>query len=244
MPEKIKVLYFLERYAQISETYIENEIRALGDPFKARVMALQNPDLPLRDHLLPYTIVRTHTHVADVGGAFAPDVLHGHYLTLLERLFSVSELLQVPFTLRAHSFDILGVSPGKLAEWSRFANAENCLGILTFPFSIPWLVKAGFKESKLIPCHPVVDVAAFANREANGDAIMNTGAALPKKSMDDFILLGSKLPERRFNLYPLGYRTDQLAAYNRSLGNPVQIMRPVPPAAMPAATSITQRKLV
>ena len=234
MPDKLRVLYFVERAAQFSETYIENEIRALADRYKIRVLAQQEPELPRQDHLLAYTIVRTRGHVMDIGGDFAPDVVHGHYLTRIERIFDVSQVVQAPFTVRAHSFDIIGINPAKLAEWSKYANSENCLGILTFPFTVPWLVKAGFKESKLVPCWPVVNVAAFANREPNGDAIMNTGAALPKKAMEDFILLGEKLPERVFNFYPIAYRTEQLAIFNREHGSPVNIVRPVHPDKMPA----------
>jgi len=234
MSDKTKVLYFVERYSQISETYIENEIRALGGGYKPRVLSLVNPDLPMTENLLPYTLVRSADHVRQMTEDFAPDVVHGHYLTMIEYCSNVSELLQVPFTLRAHSFDFLGATPEKLAAWSRFANTESCLGILTFPFTIPSLEKAGFDARKLIPCHPVVDVQAFMNRDTNGDAIMNTGAALPKKQMEDFILLGSLLPERDFHLYPLGYKTGQLAAYNRSLGEPVKFVGPVQPSAMPA----------
>jgi len=233
MTEKIRVLYFVERYAQISETYIENEIRALGKAYRPRILSLVNPDLPMTENRLPYTLVRNPNHTRLMTEDFAPDVIHGHYLTMLEKVFSVSEMLQVPFTLRAHSFDFLGVPPDKLASWSRFANAENCLGILTFPFTLPWLEKAGFDRRKLIPCLPVVDVQAFLDRTPNGKAVMNTGAALPKKQMEDFILLGSRVPERAFRLYPLGYATEQLRAYNRSLGSPVEFMRPVQPSAMP-----------
>ena len=63
MPEKLKVLYFLERYAQISETYIENEIRTLADRYKVRVLYGQNPNLRQRDHLILFTIIRTRSHV-------------------------------------------------------------------------------------------------------------------------------------------------------------------------------------
>lgn len=234
MSGKVKVLYFVERYAQISETYIENEIKALGEGYQPRILSLVNPDLRMSEHSLPFTIVRNPAHTEMMTQDFAADVVHGHYLTMLERVFSVSQQLQVPFTLRAHSFDFLGVKRSKLASWSEFANTEACLGILTFPFTIPYLEKLGYERRKLIPCYPVVDVGAFANRAPNGKAIMNTGAALPKKQMEDFILLGSKLPEREFRLYPLGYDTAHLDAYNRSLGNPVRIMQPVQPDAMPA----------
>ena len=234
MSGKLKVLYVLERYAQISETYIENEVQALGDAYNPRVVAIVIPDLPMANYKLPYTILRTREHLLTVGGEFAPQVIHGHYLTMIERVFQASALLQAPFTLRAHSFDVLGTAPAKLAQWSRYANAESCLGILTFPFTIPTLVKAGFKENKLIASYPVVNVSAFANREPNGEGVMNTGAALPKKNMEEFILLASKVPERKFTLYPLGYNTHRMVAYNQSLGNPVAIRRPVQPEEMPA----------
>jgi hypothetical protein len=233
MAEKIKVLYFVERYAQISETYIENEIRALGDDYKVRILSLVNPDLPMTENRLPYTLVRRPEHTQQMTEDFKPDVVHGHYLTMLDRVFSVAKMLDVPFTLRAHSFDILAVRHDFMASWASLANSDYCQGILTFPFTIPLLVKLGFDESKLIPCNPVVDIAAFEDHGPNGTAVMNTGAALPKKQMEDFILLGSKVPQREFHLYPLGYDTARLAAYNMSQGKPIKIMRPVQPSAMP-----------
>ena len=38
-----KVLYYVERYSQISETYIENELRALSPENEVRIISLKAP---------------------------------------------------------------------------------------------------------------------------------------------------------------------------------------------------------
>ena len=95
-------------------------------------------------------------------------------------------------------------------------------------------IGAGMRDR--VPAAAVVDqrIDRFLDRGPNGDAIMNTGAALPKKNMEAYMDLTATMPSRRFNLYAMGYDVSVLKAYNLSRGNPVTLVRPVEPRAMPA----------
>lgn len=73
----------------------------------------------------------------------------------------------------------------------------------------------------------------FHDRSANGEAVMNTGACLPKKKMEDFIELAAMTRDMKFNLYPLGFDVDKVSALNDSKGHPVEIMSPLHPNEMP-----------
>jgi len=60
----------------------------------------------------------------------------------------------------------------------------------------------------------------------------NVGAAIPKKNMGDFVALSRLLPEREFNLYALGYRSQDLEELNRTLAGRVNFVPPVDPEDM------------
>ncbi|MGB3655588.1 MAG: hypothetical protein WBA41_30870, partial [Rivularia sp. (in: cyanobacteria)] len=111
-------------------------------------------------------------------------------------------------------------------------NHELCLGVLAFPFARQYLEAYGVRPEKIIDCFPVVNYELFHDKSANGDAIMNTGAVIPKKKMEDYIKLSTLVPEKQFNLYALGYRVDELKSVNESKGNPVNITLPIEPNEM------------
>jgi hypothetical protein len=137
------------------------------------------------------------------------------------------------YTVRAHSYDVLDRSRAELAELAAAINHERCLGILTFPFTIEHLIDAGVDQTKVVPCYPVIDFARFYDLSPNGDAIMNVGAALPKKDHKSYVDLAGRLPDRRFNLYAMGYESSEIGEYNQSLGSPVKMIPVVPYADMP-----------
>lgn len=228
---KRKILFFVERYSQISETYIQNELNALGDRYEIRITALKKPDLPCENHA-PYTIIAHTDDLEPILAEFQPDVVHGHYMTMAKNLQMISRVTGAPFTIRAHSFDILGKMTERLAEARDIVNSPACLGVLTFPFTVRWFVKAGCDPDKVHGCYPVVDVGRFADRSPNGKGVMNVGACLPKKNMEDFVRLGAAMPETTFNLYPLGYNTGRIAGLNLELGEPITIKEPVQPEDM------------
>lgn len=230
---KKRVLYILDHYPQISETYIENELRQLVGRYEIRVLALREPDMRYDNHF-SFTRIKSKEHLAELARAFRPDVVHGHYTVVANALAFAARLLDRPFTLRSHSFDVVGPIEEKLDKYVPFLTDQRCLGILGFPFARPILARAGVPEERLHDCWPVVDYARFHDEGPNGKAIMNVGACIPKKNMEDYVRFGTLLPGRTSNLYPLGYQTQKIDALNREMGEPIVIKDSRQPEDMPA----------
>lgn len=230
---KKRILILVSEYPQVSETYIETERRALEDRYDLSLVTLNHSDQPYSEHG-PYRYVhkKDGRALASAVRDFSPDVIHGHYLFMTPTLMKIARVAKVPFTVRAHSFDVL--SEGiDLGRYAKFINDDSCLGLLTFPFTRPLLERAGVREEKIHECHPVVDVGRFYDESPNGDAVMNVGACIPKKNMEEFLMLGTRFKNRVFNLYAIGYQVEKIRKLNLELGSPVNIVEPLEPSEMP-----------
>ena len=241
---KRRIAVFVRAYPQISETYVKNEIDALASEYEIEIVAFGAGSYPYRTRR-PHLVVTqdNQRNILEYLRKFRPDALHAHYLTHLPQVFNLSQQLQVPFTVRAHSFDILGNSLASYdtrratagqASLAQAGQSPLFRGLLCFPFMRERLIGAGLPPSKVIACNPVIDVQRFRNTEPNGGAIMNVGAAVPKKNMGDFIALSQLVADRPFNLYALGYLTPELKDQNRSAGGRITFIEPVDPEDMPA----------
>ncbi len=229
-----RVLYLLRRYPQISESYIETELRTVAASDQVQVIGLGAADLPSTEHHPFQTIgLDNEAGLAAVVADFRPDVVHGHYIHHAPALLRVATLADCCYTVRAHSYDVLDRTPGELVDFVAAVNHDRCLGILTFPFTIEHLLAAGIHQEKVVPCYPVIDFARFYDMDPNGNEVMNVGAALPKKDHRSYVDLARRLPERRFNLYAMGYESSEIGEYNQSLGSPVTMIPVVPYADMP-----------
>jgi hypothetical protein len=228
------VLYLLRRYPQISESYIETELRAVSASDDISVIALGHADLPSTEHH-DFEIISLDDDAALAAAIadFEPHVVHGHYVHHAPALLRVATLADCAYTVRAHSYDILDRTCEELRVLSAAVNDDRCLGILTFPFTIDRLLEAGVSEDRIVPCYPVVDYHRFLNLGPNGRAVMNVGAALPKKDHKSYVDLAARLPDRDFNLYAMGYESAEVARYNASLGTPVHMVPVKPYAEMP-----------
>jgi glycosyltransferase involved in cell wall biosynthesis len=230
---KPKILVVVQEYPQVSETYIKNELDALAEHHDIEILALVAGSYPYRSRR-PHLVLSpvNQQNILDYLKGFAPSVIHGHYMTVLPAVLTISQALRVPFTIRAHSFDVLG---GDLAKMNLAAVGANPLfrGLLCFPFMRQRFVAAGLPQAKVLGCPPVIDVQRFRNEGPNGPDIMNVGAPAPKKNMEDFIRLSKLVPDRAFNLYGLGYETPRLMEINAKLGGKVRFIPPVDPEDMP-----------
>lgn len=237
MTARPRVLCLLQRYPQLSETYVKTELEALAPDFALEILGCHPVDLPDPEHL-PFELAESWHEVVNAIRAFKPRVIHSHYLVFADFVFQAAVLTGVPFTIRAHSFDTAWPEgdpiPPHLAALGPIASHALCLGILAFPYSLPTLERAGAPAHKLHPVPPVVNTRLFMDPGPNGGAVLNTGSCLPKKQMEDFVKAAALLPGREFNLYPLGYQTARLEEANRAAGSPVRIHRPVPFRQMPA----------
>jgi hypothetical protein len=230
---KPRVLCVLLGYPTLSETYKENELRYMQADHEVQIAAFGRSQAPYEHHY-PYRSAVSVDEVAEMARDFRPDVLHGHYLHTANSLFMVARRASVPFTIRTHSFDILGQTDEHIQKYAQFLNSEFCAGVLVFPFLRATLIRCGVDPAKIVDAWPVVDYQRFHDRSPNGDAVINTGACIPKKKMRNFIDLARMTPELTFNMYPVGYASPKLKAYNEECGSPVTIHPTVEPFDMPA----------
>jgi hypothetical protein len=237
-----RIAYIVWQYPLICETYIEVEIALLSEHYDIKVFSELDPqDGHLGEEKAPFVTCKLHDETVAAIREFNPDLLHAHWMTQMPRMHAVAEELDLRYTMRAHSFDVLPAQYMK--HWFDHApqfmktvvDSGRCLGILTFPFGRPifeqtWNVPGDMLREAM----PVVDLDMFRDRTPNGDAVMNTGACTPKKKIGDYLILGRMCKERHFDYYPVAYRTEQIRQRNEQLGSPVEIHPLLPHSRMPA----------
>jgi hypothetical protein len=231
-----RILYVLRQYPQVTETYIETEVRVLEERgHTVEILALNVASDPCRRTHAFLHIPQHHDEaIAAAVRKLAPDVVHSHELDTARRAYAASCDADAPFTLRTHSYDVMGLPSERMRTLGAYLNDDRCLGVLAFPFAVEALVAAGVREEQIRPCHPVVDYTRFHDESPNGRGVMNLGACQAKKGMDQFLALAQALPERDFNLWAIGFDAELLARENDALGRPVQLMGRTEHAQMPA----------
>ncbi len=234
----MKILYILERYPQLSETYIKSEIDAIKNDFEIRIISVTKSDLHETEYL-PYKHLSDLTLIINEIREFKPDLIHSHYTTMIESISELSKKLDIPFTIRTHSFDTMlngqnNSVPDHIKELHQHVNHELCKGLLIMSFSHEFLLKEGkVNNNKIVIVPPVINVNKFYNKESNGDGIMNVGAVLPKKEMINFVMLSKLLPEKDFNLYGVGYNIEKLKKFNTDVNGRVNFIDPLTHSKMP-----------
>jgi hypothetical protein len=229
---KIRVLYIQNQFPQISETYVKSEIEAVSGECEILAIGFAEADLAYKNHA-PYQILEDWDKILDVIREFRPHVLHSHWLYNIWKIEHFARKANVPYTVRAHSFDVLLNPREHYPKAVDLINDDLCLGVLIFPFGRTPLEQLGVRADKLHDCYPVVNYRRFHDRSPNGNAVMNVGACLPKKRMEDFLELGAYVPGMELNLYALGYDVDKLSARNEAMGKPVRIIPTIEPEDMP-----------
>ena len=235
---KIRVMYVLSQYPQVSETYIRSEIEAVKEECELRIFSLVTADSPYRNHE-PFVQTADQDVIEREIREFQPHVLHTHWLKQVRELGylagyfgRLADRANIPFTVRAHSFDVLGDDHKFVRESAPLLNSDLCLGVLTFPFTRPVYRQFGVGDDKVFDCWPVINYRRFHDESPNGPDVMNVGACLPKKRMEDFLLLGTLVPDRKFRLYAMGYRSKDIDKLNEKMGHPVTVVPPVEPDQM------------
>lgn len=229
----MRIMAILERYPQLSETYISTELFELeARGLLAGIVSMTAADMPLAEPL-PFVISVDETNIVRMARRREVDALHTHYLQMAPLVIRVADQLGIPFTLRTHSYDVLKAPTKVLDEVCSMINASSCASVLGFPFICRRLLEHGLRADLLVESWPVIDFEKFLDQSDNANGVLNLGAALPKKNMFAYIDFALSRPDVRFSLYPVGYQTNELVEYNAHLGFPVEIHEAVQPAEMP-----------
>ena len=104
--KKKKVLYVLFEYPQLSQTYIKNEIEAIAYDYEVEILSLNGVNVSYKSHF-PYQKVDGMHDVLRKVREFSPDVMHTHWLNMMPFMNLLAKKTNVPYTVRAHSFDTL-----------------------------------------------------------------------------------------------------------------------------------------
>ncbi len=232
MPKRI--LYILQQYPEHSETYIRTEIEAVRERYELSILSTSPAHL-VYDDAFPFRRITSYQEAYAAIDEFKPDILHTHWLN--EMVPNIAIQKGLPFTLRSHSFDTYWSPPPPdyVTNAIKPLHHELCLGILGFQYVQQRFAEAGLPMEKFHVVPPVVNVSHFLNRSPNGKDVLNVGAAIPKKNMEQFLQVAAdRRIDRKFRLYPLAYGTPQLHDLNAQLGGATEIHSPVQPDLMPA----------
>ena len=101
---RFRVMYIVKNYPQMSETYIKTEIEAVAERCDISVLATRKANLPSKNHM-PFKLVEDTSAIREAIEEFHTDVLHSHWLNSVKILGKFARKLNIPFTVRAHSFD-------------------------------------------------------------------------------------------------------------------------------------------
>lgn len=217
-----RILYVLEDYPVVSETYVETEIEYFlrqGVEIAAWCRR-QDPS-------------RTAGSVAVLGGtlraavqAFRPDAIHAHWLPMIPVV--LVEGLGLPLTVRSHSFEF------NQAVVKSYAFHPSVAALFAFPHLVE-LTFRGADTGNVIPLVSAYDERLFYPEEKVRATVVRATAGLPTKDIDSFLDVAKACPEAKFTLITSRPKEDSsyvtnLLGRNASMGSPVEILVEVPRA--------------
>ena len=210
----LKVLYVLNSYPQLSESYVEYELRKMCDfGFEIEVWRMQKPHSPY------HSDIKVHNEdLREVISKIKPDLIHIHWLGIAKIILPFIDDLNIPTTIRAHSFDTT-------KESIRFCSKRSFVKkIYCFPQHFD-----DFNDAKLKIQNTVFDTKIIKpHKNKDKRLVVRGGAAIPSKSLPFFIRLAKELPDFKFILAVVKCHDNddyinELKKLANSISSPVEI---------------------
>jgi glycosyltransferase involved in cell wall biosynthesis len=219
-PSTLRVLYALEFFPHVSETYVTTEIAAVREQ-GVEVVVWTEHEAPV-----PYEtdVPILRGDLADAIAQFRPDLMHVHHLYRALRYAPIAQAAGVSMTVRGHGFEFNEESLRALSQ------EPVIRAVFQFPHFIAEQDFAGIDATKLRPMTCCFDPNLYFPRGTpDHHLVIRTGLASPTKHVDAFIRVAARCPRHRFVLilcWSIGYpnHLEELRALNRSLGEPVEIL--------------------
>ena len=178
----MKILYALANHPQLSEAYVESEIRfAEKSGVECAVWSERPPGAPYPISRKIYTGT-----LEDTERDFAPDIVHFHWLTLAEKHINK---VKSPVTVRGHSFDF------QAQRIQTLINNDKVRALFLFPH------QAIAKSAKIIPLKVGFDSTRYSltpNKDRR--QVIRACAGRPMKGLNDYIKISKLCPDFTFNL--------------------------------------------
>lgn len=216
----LRILYALEFFPQLSETYVTTEIAAMREQgVDVAVWTEHEAPVPY-DTDVPVFRGELREAIAQVG----PRFVHTHHLYRALRYAPIAQAAGVPMTVRGHGFEF---TEERLRELSQ---TNVIRAVFQFPHFITDHALEGVDASKLRPMTACFNPDLyFPEGTPDRRLVVRTALASPTKHLDAFIRVAAMCPHHRFVLVPcwsVGYpdHLEELLALNRSLGEPVEML--------------------
>ena len=216
LPRKLRVLYAVWHYPQLSETYIEAEIRSMQR--RGVDVEVWSED----DVAVPYAAAAAW-HRGTLEAAIErvrPDIVHIHWVNSAVTHAPAATARGIPVTVRGHGFD---VTPGMTRALLAQPGIER---VYLFGHQIAPL---GIADVRIRPLPAAFDTVLF--RPASGKdrrLVVRTATALPAKDFALFFELARRMPEYRFVLaactaYKMETYPAEIRAMADAMGSPAEL---------------------
>ncbi|GGD90064.1 hypothetical protein GCM10011390_06110 [Aureimonas endophytica] len=215
----IRVLYALDQFPQLSESYINAEIeRMLEWGVEVEVWSSTSPksegrpvDVPIHRGTLVETIQRRK-----------PEIVHTHWTQSALKYKDAAKRMGVPMTARGHWHFV----PKQI---QKVEDEPTIVRLFMFPHLANKWKSMTDKIVPMLACYHHEWVAP--RRPKNRKMLMRTAACKRSKDLANFIRIAAKLPDYRSvmilcSLGPNDYYRE-LEALNRELGSPVEMVRDI-----------------
>lgn len=181
-----KILYVVWHYPQLSESYLEGEIRCMlrfgADIELWREVGPASP--------YPPSVPVHEGDLANVVARVRPDAIHVHWLGYAVAQSEALDAIGLPLTLRMHGFD---VSPDQLARLLAMPSLHR---VHAFPAQ---LRLPGGDDPRMRAVPSAFDTSYFApSDDKDPRLVVRAGACLPSKDIALFFEAAKRCPEHRF----------------------------------------------
>jgi len=182
-----RVLYAVWHYPQLSETYIETELRAM------LALGAQIEVWSADDVAVPYPpCVPVHRgNLADAIAKFAPDLVHMHWLSFALDVAGVVAAAGLPLTVRGHGFEVAADTVERLLQQPGLAR------LILFPSQRESVPR---HDARVAFAKSAFDTTLFAPSPKNRRMVVRTATALASKDLGFFLEAAKQFPQHRFVL--------------------------------------------
>lgn len=216
-----KILYVVWHYPQLSESYLEGEIRCmLRFGVDVELWREVGPASPY-----PASVPVHEGDLADVVARVQPDAIHVHWLGYAVAQREALEAIGLPLTLRMHGFD---VTPDQFA---RLLSISCLHRVYAFPAQ---LQLPGGDDPRLRAVASAFDTSYFApSEEKDPYLVVRAGACLPSKEIALFFDVAKRCPRHRFVFAGVTCNewepyVDELRRLREEMQSPVELRFDVP----------------
>lgn len=217
----LRVLYVVWQYPQLSEMYIEAELRGLR---RLGVHIEVWTEVPAcSPYAAPVPVHRGA--LAEAIAAMQPDLVHCHWLNIAAKYADTIAAAGMTMTVRGHGFDVTAALIDQLCAHPAVA---------AIYLTKHQLAAYGRTHPRLKQADTAFDVAMFrpAARK-NPRLVLRASAALPSKELPMFLHLAKRFPEHRFVLAIVACNlmeahVGELLALRREIDSPAEILLNLP----------------